>query len=251
MSPGKWQRVWRERFPATPLFASLASQDESFAGLRSGEFAAALVRMPIPGTGEWHRIPLYEEVSVVVVPVEHELTLLAECTPEDLAGEIVLDPPGTGLIWDEGDSAMPGRRSTEEPPSVKEAIEWCAASAGQVIVPMSLARLHHRKDVTYVPLAGVPTSRIALTWVRWLDDPLIEELAGIVRGRGANSSRGESPQPVPGPVAAERSRTVAARAPRKAQSSGKPTPRETQRKGEGSPRPGGKSNNGKGRGRRR
>ena len=38
-------------------------------------------------------------------------------------------------------------------------VESVAADAGIVIVPMSVARLHHRKDVVAVPVSGVPTTK--------------------------------------------------------------------------------------------
>ena len=60
---------------------------------------------------------------------------------------------------------------------------------GFVIVPMSLARLHHRKDVAYRPLESGPTSTVALAWPVDRTTALIDTFVGIVRGRTANSSR--------------------------------------------------------------
>jgi hypothetical protein len=55
---------------------------------------------------------------------------------------------------------------------------------------MSLARLHHRKDVEYRPLRGGAASTVALAWVAARTTPEVEAFVGIVRGRTANSSRG-------------------------------------------------------------
>ena len=38
-----------------------------------------------------------------------------------------------------------------------------AAGVGLLVVPQSLARLHHRRDLTYVPLAGAPASTASAT----------------------------------------------------------------------------------------
>jgi hypothetical protein len=54
---------------------------------------------------------------------------------------------------------------------------------------MSLARLHHRRDVEYRPLRGGPLSAVALAWPRDRDSDDIQTFVGIVRGRTANSSR--------------------------------------------------------------
>ena len=61
---------------------------------------------------------------------------------------------------------------------------------GVLIMPMSLARLHHRKDVVQVPVTGVPTTKVGLVWPQDADDDRIETFIGVVRGRSANSSRG-------------------------------------------------------------
>ena len=61
-----------------------------------------------------------------------------------------------------------------------------------MIVPMSLARLHHRKDAEYRPLVDGPTSTVALAWPTAADGangPLVDAFIGIVRGRTTNSSR--------------------------------------------------------------
>jgi hypothetical protein len=58
------------------------------------------------------------------------------------------------------------------------------------IVPMSLARLHQRKDVAFRPVTGVEQSPVGLAWLRERDDPDIQAFIGIVRGRTARSSRG-------------------------------------------------------------
>jgi hypothetical protein len=58
-----------------------------------------------------------------------------------------------------------------------------------VIVPMSVARLHHRKDLTYRPVTDVAESQIGLAWLSGTSDPRIETFIGIVRGRTERSSR--------------------------------------------------------------
>ena len=54
---------------------------------------------------------------------------------------------------------------------------------------MSLARLHHRKDITSRLLTDGPVSPVALAWPEGETPPLVEAFIGIVRGRTANSSR--------------------------------------------------------------
>ena len=59
---------------------------------------------------------------------------------------------------------------------------------------MSVARLHHRKDVVAVPVTGVPTTKVGLAWLRDTDDDRVETFVGVVRGRTANTSRDAPPK---------------------------------------------------------
>lgn len=71
-----------------------------------------------------------------------------------------------------------------------------AANIGVLVVPQSLARLHHRRDLTYRPVTDAPESGVALSWREDATTDLVEDFIGIVRGRTVNSSRGRT-QPEP------------------------------------------------------
>ena len=73
--------------------------------------------------------------------------------------------------------------------TLEQAIEVAASGAGIVIVPMSLARHHQRKDVRYRPVTGVAESQVGLSWLVDTEDPRVETFIGIVRGRTERSSR--------------------------------------------------------------
>ena len=70
-----------------------------------------------------------------------------------------------------------------------EHVATVAAGTGVVVVPMSVARLHHRKDVTFRPVTDLPTTTIGLVWRTDRDDERVQTFIGVVRGRTANSSR--------------------------------------------------------------
>ena len=207
VTPAKWVRTWRDRL-TVPLELVPISTLDAGASVRDGQVHAALVRRPVvrtgrPGTPDartkvLHAIPLYDEVPVVVVGKEHLLSLADEVTIVDLADELVLHPLDDVLDWaGVGDDAAPADRGTppglpalERPDDAAAAIALAAAGVGVVVVPMSVARLHHRKDVVHVPYAGGPTSGVSLVWPVDGAHELAEELVGIVRGRSVNSSRG-------------------------------------------------------------
>jgi DNA-binding transcriptional LysR family regulator len=170
---GKWLRVWNERMPRSPLDTILVAEDEAETLLRKGELDMCFVRLPVDREG-LHLIPLYAEVPVVVLPKEHVLTLLDEVTTADLADEFAL--------------------AISPELSAKQAIETVAAGTGVVTVPMSVARLHHRKDVATRPVTDLPETEIGLAWLKEYDDSRVETFIGVVRGRSVRSSRGGAPR---------------------------------------------------------
>ncbi len=176
----------------TPLELVAVDAADATTALREDRADAALLRLPIDRDG-LSVIALYEEVPVVVIPKDHVFTAAEEVDLTDLAEELVLDPLDTPLAWD----ALPGNPAQDRPATTGDAIELVAAGVGVVTVPMSLARLHHRKDLTYRPIAHGPASQVALSWVEDRTTDLVEEFIGIVRGRTANSSRGRNPHETP------------------------------------------------------
>ena len=103
----------------------------------------------------------------------------------------MLHPLDDTLDWER----LPGRPAIERPATTADAIELVAAGVGLLLVPQSLARLHHRKDLTYRPVTDAPESRIALSWPEDRTTDLVEDFIGIVRGRTVNSSRGRATTP--------------------------------------------------------
>ena len=185
-TPGKWIDVWKERMPRTALeLVPLAVADQRRA-LDESEVDAALVRLPIDGDG-LHVISLYDEMPVVVCAKDSHLTAADELEAADLVGEVLIVPQDD-VLGIRIPGSVPPR--FEAPADTAEAIATVAAGVGIVVVPMSLARLHHRKDVEHRPLRDGPASTVALAWVSDRTTPAVETFVGIVRGRTANSSRG-------------------------------------------------------------
>jgi DNA-binding transcriptional LysR family regulator len=200
----RWSRTWSERLPGVHLRVTPAEAAE-VAGLLRADADAGLVRLPVDRE-TFDAIPLYTEVTVVVVPRDHLLSAADELSVADLAGETLLRPLDDVLGW----SGAPATAATDRPASTAAAVELVAAGAGILVVPQSLARLHHRRDVTYRALTDAPTSSVALAWVRDRHDDLVEEMIGIVRGRTANSTRGRAAAPAGSGAA--RARPAAGRA---------------------------------------
>ncbi|THA66641.1 LysR family transcriptional regulator [Streptomyces sp. A0958] len=185
VTPTKWVRIWNERLPGIPLNLVPVPATEAQDLLRADGADAGFVRLPVDGT-DLSAIPLYTETTVVVIPKDHVVAAVEELSLAELADEIVLHPQDDTLVWER----LPGRPAIERPATTADAIELVAAGVGVLVVPQSLARLHHRKDLTYRPLSDAPESRIALSWPQEKTTDQVEDFIGIVRGRTVNSSRG-------------------------------------------------------------
>ncbi|WP_432585931.1 LysR family substrate-binding domain-containing protein [Streptomyces sp. HD1123-B1] len=215
VTPAKWVRIWNERLPDVPLTLVAVSTAEASGVLRDGGADAGFVRLPVDRT-VFSAIPLYTETTVVVVPKDHLVAAVDEVSAGDLADEIVLHPLDDVLEWEH----RPGRPALERPATTADAIELVAAGVGLLVVPQSLARLHHRRDLTYRTVTDAPASQVALSWPEDATTDLVEDFIGIVRGRTVNSSRGR--KPAPEQPKAKRPDTGGAR--RKPTAGSKPTP---------------------------
>jgi DNA-binding transcriptional LysR family regulator len=184
------------------------SAAEAADDVRAGSIDVAVLRLPTD-TSALAVIPLYEETTVAVVPVDHLLSAAEEITIADLDGEPTLLPLDDVVAW----AGAPGTPIDHRPENTVAATELVAAGLGVLIVPQSLARLYHRRDLTYRPIAGAPTCAVGLAVPEGSPSTLVEEFIGIVRGRKSGSSRGQIQPP---PKRTAREKTLAKQAARAA-----------------------------------
>lgn len=190
VTPDKWSRAWAERMPRRPLELVPLGEADGVPLLRSGELEMCFVRLPVEREG-LHLIPLYDEQPVAVVSVEHPVAAYDEIGIAELADEHLLQDPDDVPEWrDVAVEVANGTRYPVPAMTLRQAVESVAADAGVLVLPMSVARLHHRKDVKAVRVTGVPVTQVGLAWRTDADDDRIETFIGVVRGRTANSSRG-------------------------------------------------------------
>jgi DNA-binding transcriptional LysR family regulator len=169
VNPGKWTKAWSER-RQTPIEVTPIDVADQRSALTDGRADVAFIRLPID-RDNLSVIRLYEEVTVVVVPAEHPISLFESVRLDDLEGEIIRDE------------------------ALEDAIDLVVAGAGILVLPHSLARLHTRRDLAVRPVTDAPTTEIAVAWLSDGTTADIEEFVGIVRGRKPSSSRGPAPAP--------------------------------------------------------
>jgi DNA-binding transcriptional LysR family regulator len=180
-TPDRWVRAWRERRPERLTLVPLTEGEQEDA-VSNGDVDMALVRLPVDTEG-LHCVRLYDEIPVAVAGHEHLISAAEQVTLDDLADEQLVRPHASG--W------TPTAEQLSWPPmSEREAVETVASGTGVVILPMSVARLHQRKDVVHREVTDLPPTTVALVWRRDRDGEVAQAFVGVVKGRSANSSRG-------------------------------------------------------------
>lgn len=180
-TPDKWARHWRDR-RREPLELVPVTESGQLDGVRDGSLDMALVRLPVDREG-LHCVRLYDELQVAVASREHVLAAADdEVGLADLVDEQLVRPHRSG--W------TPEAEQLDWPPmDEQQAIETVAAGTGIAILPMSVARLHQRKDVVSRVVADLEPSTIALVWRLERDDDVTQAFVGVTKGRTANTSR--------------------------------------------------------------
>ncbi|MFN8192111.1 MAG: LysR family substrate-binding domain-containing protein [Nocardioidaceae bacterium] len=181
-TPDKWAAVWRRRRPDRPIELVPITEDEQDLRLRDDSLDVAIVRLPVR-RDDLHLIRLYEEQPVVVAARDHVLAAYDEVPAADLAHEQFALPPPAGLD--------PVAEQLPFPPmTARDAVEVAASGSAVAILPMSVARLYHRKDAIWRPVLDLDPTVVGLAWRRDRDTPDVQEFVGVVRGRTERSSRG-------------------------------------------------------------
>ena len=174
VSPAKWARVWRERFPSIDLLLRPIGADGVDDAL-AGEADMVFARMPV--SPAHNAIPLWTETAVVAMPKDSPLAELAEIDLGD--DELDVHVIDAGPV----------------PEDIAATLDLVEANVGVAVLPQSLFRAASRKDLVAKPLEGAAGTRIALVWRDADASDTTEEFIGVVRGRTANSSRGASDEP--------------------------------------------------------
>lgn len=260
VTPAKWVRIWQQRH-RLPLELHQLEVTAAAADLEHGEIDMALLRPPVDAATV-SAIPLYTEVPVVIAAKDHALAALApgeEVTAADLAEESFLLPEddvytlasstpatATGAAGQHPGSRppspdhIPGALVDHRPATTTDAITLVAAGTGLLIVPLSLARLHHRRDLVHRPLADGPAAQVLLAWLTEHYSDEVEDFIGVVRGRSVNSTRGNAARAARTPATKESKKTggkAAGGAPSSARSARTGRPRRGARGNPGRSRP--------------
>ncbi|MDO5644103.1 MAG: LysR family transcriptional regulator substrate-binding protein [Dermabacter sp.] len=183
VEPDTFARRWRTDPGRDHLTLVPVAAHEQERALASGEVHMILARLPwapdaAMGEEQCQVVRLWEEKTVAVLARDSIYAEETALTLADLEGEHEFAPAGA-----------------READDAKERIEIVASGVGYTLMPMSLARLHHRKDTAHVIVSDLPRTWVAIVWPKEAvadgapSEETCQEFVGVLRGRTARSSR--------------------------------------------------------------
>ena len=200
IAPAKWARRYlaatHTRLELVPVAAAFAPRT------RVSPDYDMLLERTAPGTaltgtgeaGDRRALRLYDEGIALVVQADHELANASEIAAADLALVPLLDHPDHAPEWP---AAQPWADPEWKPRNARAALELVATGAGAILLPMPLARhLSSKKQHALLLVTGDAAPAATTVWATWevsRDGADMQQLAGILRGRTARSSREGSP----------------------------------------------------------
>ena len=221
IAPSKWERRWLEAV-GRPL--ELRPIEVAFGWTAGSDRVDVMLERAHPGEppegsdGEAqsrHAVRLYTEAIALVVPIDHELAESEGVAISDLSLVRLLDHPDHSSEWP---AAEPWDDPSWKPADAYAALRLVATGIGAILLPRPLARhLASKKEHAVIPLLGEPLAGTTV-WASWdidRDAADVQQLAGILRGRTARSSRPAADGPAAN-ATAEPTRPKTPRAPQPA-----------------------------------
>lgn len=164
--------VFHDRYPEVTVELVEIPYSDPFGPVRRQETDAALALLPVAEGDLVVGQVLPPREQVLVVHAGHPFTRRAALEAGDLTEYPLIGIAGPApAYWCEAQapSRTPDGRPIPAGPAVKtmqEAIAAVAAGRGVLLLCRTTAEYHRRPDVSFVPVHGVPDSRLGLVWAR-------------------------------------------------------------------------------------
>ena len=162
---------FRRRHPDTDVALRQFSWSDPSAGVLTGQVDVALVRIPFAAHVRLRTVPLHDEALVAAVPTQHPLASAERVSLRRLAEEPFVEPAGVrdpvfALQW-----YLRGARPAAAPQNIATSAEtvdeWLgdiASGHGVALVPEGVVTAFRRPDLAFVPVDGLPPSRLVVAW---------------------------------------------------------------------------------------
>ncbi|MFD7662493.1 LysR family transcriptional regulator [Streptomyces sp. NPDC059788] len=153
----------------TTEIAEIPLQDP-FGPVRRGEVDAAVVLLPVEEPGLVLGPVFSEQPQTLAVSVRHPFASRPSLSAEDLAdGPLITVEGPAPAYWRhaQAPTSTPGGRPVPPGPGVRtlqEGLTLAAAGRGAMLLCRPTADYHGRRDITFVPVTGLPDSVLGLVW---------------------------------------------------------------------------------------
>ncbi|MFF3272056.1 LysR family transcriptional regulator [Streptomyces chrestomyceticus] len=143
---------------------------DPFGPVHRGEVDAAVVLLPVEEPGLVLGPVFSEQQQTLAVSVRHPFASRASLDAEDLAdGPLVTVEGPAPEYWRyaQAPTSTPGGRPIPPGPGVRtlqEGLTLAAAGRGAMLLCRPTAEYHGRRDITFVPVNGLPDSALGLVW---------------------------------------------------------------------------------------
>lgn len=187
-------RLLEQRYPGLRVEVTRTSWTEQITALHEGRFDACFARRPFDDAG-LTVVDLFAEPRVAALPISHPSAGSRELVLADLAGDVLLQPPGTVPEW-HGPTALPLAPGPDRPgaspysPTVEEKLELVAAGRGIVILPISTTRYYSRPDVAYARVLDLSDTEVCLVVESRRRSAVLRELVEVARGLSSTALAG-------------------------------------------------------------
>jgi DNA-binding transcriptional LysR family regulator len=184
---------FRERHPHAEVELCRYGWEDPTAGLRAREVPLAFVRPPFSAPG-LQLLPLRAEPRLAGLPANHPLATRSTIEVTELLGDPVVYRVTSDQQWADFWYGSEARGNTPPPRRVEvrnldDELQAVATGRAITLTTETAAAYFPRPGVVYVPLTGLPPSRIALAWYTDDSDPLCHAFIDAARDHVAARRR--------------------------------------------------------------
>lgn len=167
-------REFAESLPGADISVVHTAPSNQVDYLLGGRVDVCFVQLPI-SPRIFEIVSLFLEPQVIALHAEHPLAAVEGLSLEHL--------PGLDRIGQDGqpsDPRGPGWGTAQRVP-IEEQLERVALGLGYAILPKGTARFYHRRDIRYLPVAGLDEVQVALAQHKARPMPEFDRFARIAR----------------------------------------------------------------------
>ncbi|ARZ67923.1 hypothetical protein SMD11_2272 [Streptomyces albireticuli] len=160
--------AFQDRYPACAVEIVEIPFSDPFGAVRRGEVDTAVVLLPVAEPALVVGPVFSRQRQALALSVRHPLAGRAELSAEDLAGCPLVAPAGPApAYWREAQAptVTPAGRPVPPGPAVttlQEGLTLTAANRAGMLLCGPTAEYHGRRDITFVPVTGLPESALGL-----------------------------------------------------------------------------------------